>query len=486
MARTLREIFLRSTNICIAMVLLCSFAAAQKGRKSLSAEDHYRRGLQKSSRDNCEGAVIDFGKAIQIKADDARFFKARGDCYAKLVEPEKALDDLNKALELKPDYAEAYVSRARKYTGFRDEQGYLVEEYRPSSKADLDKAIKIDPMRSRSYLASARYFLSPGVFGVAEGLADLAKSIELDPSNVEAYIVRVDFYKSYGEYEKAIGDATTLIKKKPRSISGYEQRAGMYYELGNFEQAIRDYTAVLKLDPSDHFALVERSAAYFAVGKIAESEADQRRLQGSLKTSKEDPPTFTVVANSSPFKRPKPPTDAEFADSYVELSKKHIELVSNDAEENNFQIKRLTKILQADPQSASAFFQRGRIYARLKQDDNAIADYSQAIKLNPNDPLSFNNRGVACARTGNFERAIMDFARALNIDPKQHSTLFNFGLALFNQGSFGPAVSLFGTYLKNQPNEPKAYRLRAMAYRKLGKVAEAESDEKTAEKLQPG
>jgi tetratricopeptide (TPR) repeat protein len=49
--------------------------------------------------------------------------------------------------------------------------------------------------------------------------------------------------------------------------------------------------------------------------------------------------------------------------------------------------------------------------------DRAIADYNQVIRLAPNNADAYNNRGNAYYKKGDYDRAIADFEAGLRIDP---------------------------------------------------------------------
>jgi WD40 repeat protein/tetratricopeptide (TPR) repeat protein/tRNA A-37 threonylcarbamoyl transferase component Bud32 len=59
------------------------------------------------------------------------------------------------------------------------------------------------------------------------------------------------------------------------------------------------------------------------------------------------------------------------------------------------------------------WFRRGQTYFRLGQMDKASADFSEVLKRNPNHGLSLYGRGQAYAEMGNLEKAAADFAAAL-------------------------------------------------------------------------
>ena len=190
----------------------------------------------------------------------------------------------------------------------------------------------------------------------------------------------------------------------------------------------------------------------------------------------------------------KQPEQKELLNSYIVLFKDSAEskayLFPKDEEADKKEVERLNKTLQSDPTSATDFYRRARIYERLGEYKKALADYRQAIDLNPNDYQAINNRGVIYAKTGCPECSIGHFTDVLRINPKQYSSYYNFGLALLNQGIaeknngfFKSGVSMLSLYIRNEPGNINSYKLRAFAYRKLGKTAEAKADEKMVKTL---
>ncbi len=75
----------------------------------------------------------------------------------------------------------------------------------------------------------------------------------------------------------------------------------------------------------------------------------------------------------------------------------------------------LTAAIAAQPADATLYFQRGRVYARLKRYDEAIADYTQAITLNPAYARAYTHRANAYTATGRFIEALHDVEQALSL-----------------------------------------------------------------------
>lgn len=66
---------------------------------------------------------------------------------------------------------------------------------------------------------------------------------------------------------------------------------------------------------------------------------------------------------------------------------------------------------------AMAFSNRGNAYRSSGENDHAIADYDQAIKLYPKSAFAFCGRGLAYKAKGDFERMYTDYSDAILIDP---------------------------------------------------------------------
>ncbi len=79
-----------------------------------------------------------------------------------------------------------------------------------------------------------------------------------------------------------------------------------------------------------------------------------------------------------------------------------------------------TQAIRLNPGGAMAYHERAVCLARLNQDDRALPDYTHAIELSPGYALSWNGRGVIYLHRKNYEDAKTDFTRAIQLD----STLY--------------------------------------------------------------
>lgn len=64
--------------------------------------------------------------------------------------------------------------------------------------------------------------------------------------------------------------------------------------------------------------------------------------------------------------------------------------------------------IKADPEFAEAFFCRGQVFAKQKQFDKAIEDYSASIKYAPDNGRVYYARSVAFHSIGKIDQANKD------------------------------------------------------------------------------
>ena len=71
-----------------------------------------------------------------------------------------------------------------------------------------------------------------------------------------------------------------------------------------------------------------------------------------------------------------------------------------------------TQAIRLDPSNPVAFRARGFAHFNSRRHDSAIQDYSAAIRLEPEDFKAYYGRGLAYASLGNNRRALDDYAVA--------------------------------------------------------------------------
>jgi tetratricopeptide (TPR) repeat protein len=176
---------------------------------------------------------------------EAYYFKARG-LYIK-KQCEQAIADFSKAIELQGKLAWALNDRGICY----QQLGNLDAAFR-----DYEEAIRVDPSdpllyANRSDIHRRRNRLDPAI-------ADASAAIKLDPKRAGSYWTRTAAYEEKHQWTEAIADATSCIGLDPKYTDCFNKRAYAYFNLRKYDQALADLEEALRLDPHSTWAFTTR------------------------------------------------------------------------------------------------------------------------------------------------------------------------------------------------------------------------------------
>jgi tetratricopeptide (TPR) repeat protein len=144
-----------------------------------------------------------------------------------------------------------------------------------------------------------------------------------------------------------------------------------------------------------------------------------------------------------------------------------------------------SEAIRLDTKFAIAYHDRARAYHRKSDYDRAISDYSEAIRLDPNIATVFNDRGKAYREKGDYDRAIADFDEAIRIDRKLTFAYVNRGVAYFAKGDLDRAIADEGEAIRIDPKNGRAHGNRAYYYYKKGNYDQAIADYDQALRINP-
>lgn len=140
--------------------------------------------------------------------------------------------------------------------------------------------------------------------------------------------------------------------------------------------------------------------------------------------------------------------------------------------------------IRLDPKSAKAFNYRCDLYLAKEDNERALADCNEAIRLDPNYSRAYNHRGAAHLGMRKYDDAIADFSEAIRLDGKAWwyfadrcwaRTLSGHDLSL--------AIQDCDQALRMQPDSFDALNSRGLAHLKIGAYEAARDDYDAATKL---
>jgi tetratricopeptide (TPR) repeat protein len=126
-----------------------------------------------------------------------------------------------------------------------------------------------------------------------------------------------------------------------------------------------------------------------------------------------------------------------------------------------------------------ALFHQGRL-------DEALAEFTEALRLKPDFDLVHNNLGDLLSRQGRPEEALARYAEAVRINPGSVELRNNLGMALFRQGRIDEAIAQYAEALRIHPGNAEVHNNLGAALNARGRVDEAIAQYSEVLRLDPG
>jgi tetratricopeptide (TPR) repeat protein len=148
-----------------------------------------------------------------------------------------------------------------------------------------------------------------------------------------------------------------------------------------------------------------------------------------------------------------------------------------------------TALIQSSPERARdrAFFyhNRGNAWAAKSDNDRAIADYSEAIRLDPKKAEYLNERCWARAIAGReLPLAVTDCTEALRIARDDANIMDSRGFVYLRLSQLDDAVADYDQALRRNPKQAGSLYGRGLAKLRKGDVAGSEADIAAAKAIQ--
>lgn len=230
-----------------------------------------------------------------------------------------------------------------------------------------------------------------------------------------------------------------------------------------FQDAIDDFTKATELDPGFYDAHFTLSSLY------AELKDYQAAVDALARGLQVRPKSYSALFNSGLY--------LEYLGDYDSAIAHYTQASAEDADFSRCAGTR-------DEARAHAYHYRGRVYQWYKKDNaNAVADYTIALRLDPKIEKVRYRRAVAYHALKDYANANADFAVARELAPDYPNLLNSFAwqLATCPEAEYRDGQLALQLALKTQDNETLA-----AAYAETGAFDEAVASQKRALELLDG
>jgi tetratricopeptide (TPR) repeat protein len=394
----------------------------------LSNVAFFSRGMAYYDMREYESALSDLDKAIALgRGDDAGIYLDRGNIFTAIENYDQAVKEYSRAIELNSSTG-AIVGLA---------QAYLKRKDKVLAFLAFDKALALsgDKAEVKAQVLAARAAAYEEDLQHEKAIIDYNKAIELDSTELYYFINRGLAKEYLLDHDGAIEDYTHVIELKGKLLgAAYHNRGNVYLGLSNYAAAIADYTDAIALE-DDFWALISRADAFFAKKDFGAARSD---LDAAI-------------------------ARAPVAFLYVKRGQVH----------------------RAVSESASGYGERGTTYPDVGRVTEAIADFTEAIRIEPKNTYAFSERGATYRDMGKVSEAIADFTEAISIDPKDVYAYGRRGTIYRGLGRVTEAIADFTEVIRIKPKEAYGYIRRGTTYREMGKLKAAIEDYSVALDVDP-
>ena len=261
-----------------------------------------------------------------------------------------------------------------------------------------------------------------------------------------------------GRYQKALNEASKLLKEFPDSvilynISGasnqgleklgeaiqaynkaisikpdygvYNNMGNAFQELGRLDKAVEAYTKAISIKP-------DYPDAYYNMGNTLK---DQGKLEDAIKA-------YTKAISIKP----------DHPDAY-----NNIGTALKDQGKLDEAIQAFNKAISIKPDYAEAYYNFGNVLQEQGKLDRAIQAYNKALVIKPDYALVYNNMGVTLKDQGKLEEALAAYNKALLLMPHSAEAHNNFGNVLQEQGKLEEAIQAYNNALVIKPDYAEAW-----------------------------
>ncbi len=248
---------------------------------------------------------------------------------------------------------------------------------------------------------------------------DWGLALRADSGFAEAWEQQADMLFQMQKYEESLAKLDGCLKHAPESTPCLLKRAEFAIHLQQFEEAFQYLNDALRMDNQLH-------EAYWMKGKIYAMTGTNDKALSSYQTAIEVNPEFYegFITLGIFLAEQSDPMAEEYYRSAMELSPLAVEPAYNlamfyqNAQRLDESIELYQKILNIDPENATASFNQGYIHLEYRAEyDSAVYWFSEAIERLPYYHQAFFNRGLAYESLGMTAAAIEDYGRALRIKP---------------------------------------------------------------------
>jgi tetratricopeptide (TPR) repeat protein len=484
------------TVLAVVVFSLALGGVPQPPQDAPNASYYFLLGRHLEGNGKIDDAVVAFKKAIELEPGSAEPRAELAALYARADKPREAVDAAEAALAVDPKNKEANRILGSVLAGLAEQRQALkpgddVSAYGKRAIAALEIArgdgtgeLSIDLALARLYLDRDR---------PADAIPLLRRIVMEQPQYAEASLLLAEAQEASGSHGAAVETLTALLDDQPQFFRGRVQLAELYDRQRKWAEAADAWAAVQKLNQRNTEVSARRATALLNAGRAGDARDVLRdalkiaptdvRLSFMLAQAQRDTGELEAAEATARALHTAHPEDVRTAyllAQMLEARGRYQEIV--DLLKPEIARQRAAKAKPA--QIALLMSSQGLALLQLKRNDDALAQFRDAIALAPDDTSVRFQFGAALDRIGRDAEAEKAFRDLIAKDPLDANALNYLGYMLAERGgpsgALDEAVTLIQRALRVEPDNPSYLDSLGWAYFQQGKLALADPPLSTA------
>ncbi|KAI9645910.1 hypothetical protein NHQ30_005347 [Ciborinia camelliae] len=337
------------------------------------------------------------------------------------------------------------------------------------------------------------------------------------PEEAEAFKDSGNRYYKVKQYKKAIEEYTKAVEAMPSSSTYINNRAAAYMAAGQYYQALEDSKRADQLDPNNHKVLLRLARIYISMGLPQEAMDTFGRIQPPP-SAKDMAPAKAMLQHLAAAADALKNGTGSMAIHSIEQAERLLgtgvpkprkwQLMRGEAYLKMGNVNALgdaqnvaMSLLRSNSQDPEALVLRGRALYSQGENDKAIQHFRQALTCDPDyrDAVKYlrlvkkvdqlKTEGNAEFKAGRYPNAIAKYSEALKLDPTNRGTnsklLQNRALCKSRLKDYAAAIEDCDQALQLDPSYTKAKKTKATALGESGQWDEAVRELKQLQEQDP-
>lgn len=273
-------------------------------------------------------------------------------------------------------------------------------------------------------------------------IISFGEAIGLSSENPKSYMLRGQCFFHLKNFQQAQEDFSHAIMTAPDTSEYYLWRGNTYASMSQDDKAIVDYQKAIKLDPNlakQYFAVPPEKRNAAAAGKKPGSSHAVDLYKQAMDTSfpngltpdiaslPSSVPVVQLPVGDDPSKKPAviSTTNGTLEETTGKASKRAVKAAKKVDEKfdqvghDKFKkdVVQYTEALKSDNGNAANYFHRGRAHQYLREYDQALQDFGDAIRLDPQNSQYYLARASIYMLIKKSLLAKADVKSAQSVDP---------------------------------------------------------------------